>query len=51
MSNPEILDQRARPMHDLRISLTDQCNMRCRYCMPAEVFGPAYAFLTPIGAA
>lgn len=23
----------------------DQCNFRCTYCMPAEVFGPQYAFL------
>jgi cyclic pyranopterin phosphate synthase len=35
-----------RPMRDLRISLIDQCNMRCRYCMPAEVFGPDYPFLS-----
>lgn len=32
-------------MRDLRISVTDRCNFRCRYCMPAEVFGPGYAFL------
>jgi cyclic pyranopterin phosphate synthase len=23
--------------HDLRISVTDRCNLRCTYCMPAEV--------------
>lgn len=34
-----------RPLHDLRISVTDRCNMRCRYCMPREVFGPDHAFL------
>jgi cyclic pyranopterin phosphate synthase len=39
------LDQLGRPLQDLRISLTDRCNLRCRYCMPAEVFGPSYAFL------
>ncbi|MFC7338562.1 GTP 3',8-cyclase MoaA [Haloferula chungangensis] len=38
-------DQFQRPLRDLRISVTDRCNFRCRYCMPAEVFGPNYAFL------
>lgn len=38
-------DQLHRPLRDLRISVTDRCNFRCRYCMPAEVFGPDYAFL------
>lgn len=32
-------------MHDLRISLTDRCNLRCSYCMPAEIFGPDFKFL------
>jgi GTP 3',8-cyclase len=32
-------------MRDLRISVTDRCNLRCRYCMPREVFGPDHAFL------
>jgi len=32
-------------MHDLRISVTDRCNFRCTYCMPAEVYGRDYAFL------
>jgi cyclic pyranopterin phosphate synthase len=32
-------------MRDLRISVTDRCNFRCTYCMPAEVFGRDYAFL------
>ena len=31
-------DQRARPLRDLRISVTDRCNFRCTYCMPREVF-------------
>lgn len=39
------LDALRRPLHDLRISVTDRCNMRCRYCMPREVFGPDHAFL------
>lgn len=34
-----------RPLHDLRISVTDRCNFRCVYCMPREVFGRDYAFL------
>jgi cyclic pyranopterin phosphate synthase len=38
-------DQFNRPLHDLRISVTDRCNFRCPYCMPADVFGPGHAFL------
>jgi cyclic pyranopterin phosphate synthase len=34
-----------RPLHDLRISVTDRCNFRCVYCMPRTVFGPDHAFL------
>lgn len=34
-----------RPLRDLRISVTDRCNLRCTYCMPREVFGADYAFL------
>jgi cyclic pyranopterin phosphate synthase len=40
-----VMDRMGRGMRDLRISVTDRCNFRCRYCMPAEVFGPGYAFL------
>jgi len=40
-----IQDSLQRPVRDLRISVIDQCNFRCSYCMPAEVFGPEYAFL------
>ncbi|MBT3428812.1 MAG: GTP 3',8-cyclase MoaA [Proteobacteria bacterium] len=40
-----ILDSLARPLRDLRISVTDRCNFRCVYCMPREVFGPGYAFV------
>ena len=32
-------------LRDLRISVTDRCNFRCPYCMPAEVFGRDFAFL------
>ena len=38
-------DLLGRRLHDLRISVTDRCNFRCTYCMPAEVFGRDYAFL------
>ena len=34
-----------RPIRDLRISVTDRCNFRCSYCMPAEIFGEKYEFL------
>ncbi len=39
------IDTLKRPLKDLRISVIDQCNFRCPYCMPAEVFGNHYAFL------
>ncbi len=38
-------DQLARPLRDLRISVTDRCNFRCSYCMPREVFDKNYQFL------
>jgi cyclic pyranopterin phosphate synthase len=40
-----VRDQLGRPVHDLRISVTDRCNFRCTYCMPREVFGRDFAFL------
>ena len=40
-----IKDRIGRRLTDLRISLTDQCNLRCTYCMPKEIFGPNYPFL------
>ena len=40
-----IKDTFNRPLRDLRISVMDQCNLRCTYCMPKEVFGADYAFL------
>jgi cyclic pyranopterin phosphate synthase len=42
---PAVVDTLGRPLHDLRISVTDRCNFRCTYCMPKEVFGPDFAFL------
>jgi cyclic pyranopterin phosphate synthase len=38
-------DQLGRPLHDLRISVTDRCNFRCSYCMPKEVFDKDYPYL------
>jgi cyclic pyranopterin phosphate synthase len=40
-----LTDTLNRPLHDLRISVTDRCNFRCVYCMPKEVFGPDHQFL------
>ncbi|MFM8691139.1 MAG: GTP 3',8-cyclase MoaA [Limnohabitans sp.] len=42
---PLPLDLLQRPLHDLRISVTDRCNFRCSYCMPKEVFNQDYAYL------
>ena len=41
----EVLDRFRRPLRDLRISVTDRCNFRCPYCMPAEIYGERYKFL------
>jgi GTP 3',8-cyclase len=38
-------DRLGRPLHDLRISVTDRCNFRCSYCMPKEIFDKEHAFL------
>jgi cyclic pyranopterin phosphate synthase len=38
-------DSLGRPLHDLRISVTDRCNFRCNYCMPKEVFNKDYSYL------
>src|SRR5579859_4184559 len=40
-----LTDTLGRPLHDLRISVTDRCNFRCTYCMPKEVFGRDFQFL------
>ena len=40
-----ITDRFNRPLRDLRISVTDRCNFRCTYCMPAEIYGERYEFL------
>ncbi|MEW9701278.1 GTP 3',8-cyclase MoaA [Paenibacillus sp. SI8] len=44
-STHNLTDALHRPLRDLRISVTDRCNFRCRYCMPEEVFGPNFRFL------
>jgi cyclic pyranopterin phosphate synthase len=41
----KLLDRRARPLLDLRVSVTDRCNFRCRYCMPREHFASGHRFL------
>jgi cyclic pyranopterin phosphate synthase len=38
-------DLLSRPLRDLRVSVTDRCNFRCRYCMPRELFGADHDFL------
>ncbi|MBM32243.1 MAG: GTP 3',8-cyclase MoaA [Chloroflexi bacterium] len=40
-----LTDKYNRPIKDLRISVTDRCNFRCSYCMPAEIYGESYKFL------
>jgi GTP 3',8-cyclase len=48
LTQPErraVLDALGRPMHDLRISLLDRCNLRCPYCMPESEFHSDYRFL------
>ncbi len=40
-----LADKHGRELRDLRISVTDRCNFRCRYCMPREKFGSKHAFM------
>ncbi len=42
----QVRDTLGRSLHDLRISVTDRCNFRCPYCMPAEIYGDDYAYLS-----
>ena len=44
-NNLPLRDSFDRKLTDLRISLIDQCNFRCSYCMPKEIFGKDYQFL------
>ena len=43
-----IVDRFQRPLGSLRVSVTDRCNLRCRYCMPEEeyVWLPKQSILT-----
>ena len=43
-----LTDRYGRPLRSLRISVTDRCNMRCRYCMPEQdyVWLPRQSILT-----
>ncbi|MDX2193229.1 MAG: GTP 3',8-cyclase MoaA [Gemmatimonadales bacterium] len=43
-----VLDRLGRPLGSLRLSVTDRCNMRCRYCMPEEEYAwlPRASLLT-----
>ncbi|MBA5635767.1 GTP 3',8-cyclase MoaA [Duganella sp. LX20W] len=43
---PDLRDTRGRPLRDLRLSVIDQCNFRCPYCMPKESFGPDFPFMS-----
>src|SRR4051794_18131036 len=38
-------DQLGRAITDLRVSVTDRCNFRCRYCMPREHFDHEHRYL------
>jgi cyclic pyranopterin phosphate synthase len=37
-SVPSLLDTLGRPLRNLRVSVTDRCNLRCQYCMPEEEY-------------
>ncbi len=39
------LDRFGRKLGELRVSVTDRCNFRCRYCMPREFFGRGHEFV------
>ena len=36
MDNPQLFDNHGRELSYLRLAVTDRCNLRCTYCMPAE---------------
>jgi cyclic pyranopterin phosphate synthase len=44
-ADAHLVDTLNRPLHDLRLSVTDRCNFRCVYCMPKEIFGKDFAFM------
>ncbi|MFA6121614.1 MAG: GTP 3',8-cyclase MoaA [Sideroxydans sp.] len=41
----QLTDRLGRPLRDLRVSVTDRCNLRCPYCMPRETFNERHPFL------
>ena len=45
LNGAKLVDSLGRPVRDLRVSVTDRCNFRCPYCMPAEIYGEKYEFL------
>ena len=45
LNSPMVLDKFERPLRDLRISVTDRCNLRCTYCMPKKSNGEPYSFM------
>ncbi len=45
LSGIPVADRLGRPLRDLRISVTDRCNLRCVYCMPKQVFGRDFRFI------
>jgi len=44
-----VVDRLQRPLRDLRVSVTDRCNLRCTYCMPREVFDENHTYLPRSG--
>jgi cyclic pyranopterin phosphate synthase len=40
-----LTDALSRPLRDLRVSVTDRCNLRCSYCMPRDLAGEKFSFL------
>jgi len=47
LPEPILRDVLGRQLHDLRVSVIDACNFRCRYCMPAEKVSADHPFLRP----
>ncbi|MDN5923679.1 MAG: GTP 3',8-cyclase MoaA, partial [Xanthomonadales bacterium] len=45
LRQPAVRDTRQRGLVDLRISVIDQCNFRCPYCMPADAYPQHFPFL------
>ena len=48
LSTPSLVDPYGRRVRKLRVSLTDQCNLRCQYCMPVDAtFMDPQRYLSP----